>query len=331
MTEQVKQVAEEDETPSRVPDYQISFRDCADQETAERIAPQVSAVVSAMSRYLPLGRLDGFTFANDYAAALAELDRGFGASGALTATQEDFGVGVAMSPTVVRNGVIKTRVVMSAWFAYALIGDSEEDRTLAVHTIAHELSHVGCHIIVEEALPGVMLQPIEDGYASILYRHSSACWDEYFASRWSAPLNPALIDGYRDTVITALERADERINAAKDQFWSDRDLELVVDAVFSSIGSVMKFSGYLLGHADGAGIDIYDTEGRLADKLEELGLHDWFDALHERVRDLFERTGQWEELSEFFVLNDSVVEAASTYKIICQRSVDTPMWVNIFE
>jgi len=331
MTEQAEQESTEQEPSFRLPDYQITFRDCADQETADRIAPIVNGIVKGMAEYLPLERLDGFTFANDYTAALSELDRGFGATSALAATQEDFGVGVAMSPTIMRDGVIKTRVVMGAWFAHALIGDSEEDRMLAVHTIAHELGHVGCHLIMEEALPGVMLQPIKDGYASILYRHSNACWDEYFASRWSAPLDRTLTDGYRNSVISALKQADERIHAAKSRFWNDGDLEVVVDAVLSSIGNVMKFAGYLFGHADSINVAIYDDDDRLAEVLDELGLRDWFNAVHEHVRDLFERTGQWEDYSDFFVLNDALVEAASVYKVICRRSVNTPMWVDIFE
>ncbi|MDH4993163.1 hypothetical protein QEZ48_20310 [Aquamicrobium lusatiense] len=143
MTEHAEPETEQQDPSFRLPDFQITFRDCADQETAERIAPIVNGIVKGMAEFLPLERLDGFTFANDYAAALAELDRGFGATSALTATQEDFGVGVAMSPTIMRNGIIKTRVVMGAWFAHALIGDSDEDRSLAVHTIAHELGHVG--------------------------------------------------------------------------------------------------------------------------------------------------------------------------------------------
>ncbi|SCX31842.1 hypothetical protein [Agrobacterium rosae] len=331
MTEQTEQETAEAKPSSGLPEYEIIFKDCADQESADRIAPIVSGIVKGMAEFLPLGRLDGFTFANDYAAALAELDRGFGATSALAATQEDFGVGVAMSPTIMRDGVIKTRVVMDAWFAYALLGDSEDDRSVAVHTIAHELGHVGCHLIVEEALPGVMLQPIPDGFASILYRHSSACWDEYFASRWSAPLNRKLTAGYRDTVISALKQADGRIRAAKSRFWHDGDLELVVDAVLSDLGSVMKFAGYLYGHADGINEGVYDDEGQLAETLDELGLRDWFDDLHERVSGLFERAGNWEDFSDFFVLNDSLVDAASVYKVVCRRAVDTPMWVDIFE
>ncbi|WP_336741403.1 hypothetical protein [Aureimonas altamirensis] len=331
MTEHAEPETEQQQQSFRLPDFQVTFRDCADQETAERIASIVNGIVNGMAEFLPLERLDGFTFANDYAAALAELDRGFSATSALTATQEDFGVGVAMSPTVMRDGIIKTRIVMGDWFAHALVGDSEEDRTLAVHTIAHELAHVGCHLIMEEALPGVMLQPIADGFASILYRHSNACWDEYFASRWSAPLNRTLTDGYRNSVISALKQTDERIHAAKSRFWNDGDLEVVVDAVLSALGSVMKFAGYLYGHADGINAAIYDDEGRLAEILDELGLRGWFNDLHERVRGLFEHAGNWEDLSDFFVLNDALVDAASIYKVICQRSIDTPMWVEIFE
>ncbi|MFS8116236.1 hypothetical protein QD460_31445 [Rhizobium jaguaris] len=93
----------------------------------------------------------------------------------------------------------------------------------------------------------------------------------------------------------------------------------------------MKFAGYLFGHVDGIGADVYDDEGLLAGLLDELALRDWFDTLHERVRDLFDKTGQWKNLGEFFVLSDSVVEAAGVYRVLCRRSVETPMWVDIFE
>jgi hypothetical protein len=105
------------------PYYSIDFFGCADKETANRIAGTVYAVTGELCRVMPLDRLDGMTFAHDYPAALRDLNRGFRTSAPLQATNEDYGVGVAMAPLVIRNGVPKTHIVVRGDIGHLLISE----------------------------------------------------------------------------------------------------------------------------------------------------------------------------------------------------------------
>jgi len=103
--------------------YIVIFRDCADEDTAQKIADVVDVVVSEMDPSVPLGRLDSITFAGDYVTALQNMERGFPTSRPLVPTEEDWGVGVAMAPLVIRDGVTKISIVMHGWLGHALIGE----------------------------------------------------------------------------------------------------------------------------------------------------------------------------------------------------------------
>jgi hypothetical protein len=285
---------------------------------------------------MPLDRLDGFTFAADYNQALLDLDRGFGATKPLTPTSEEFATGAAMAPTILRDGVLKNRVVMSAWFGRALIGENKEDQLLAIHTIFHELSHVACYQIFDETLPGTALKPISDPYEAPMFQQTHTCWDEYYASYTSAFFDPSLLDGYRDTLIEGMKRADARIREAKDAFWAERDLDAFFEVLLSSIGSMVKFAGYLLGHADGIEASPFDDEGRLAETLSACGtledsdLTSAFNDLHQTLRVLYERTGEWASIEEFFALNRSVEEMALHYGVVLSHGPDGGVWLNIY-
>src|SRR5690606_34685868 len=54
----------------------VSFIGKFDPEVARRITAALSDLVADAAWTVPLDRLDGFTFADDYPAALASLDRG---------------------------------------------------------------------------------------------------------------------------------------------------------------------------------------------------------------------------------------------------------------
>lgn len=66
------------------------------------------------------------TVAFDYDEALAELDRGYETTYQLTATK-GVAIGVAMAPTVIRDGVIKTHLVLNANYALSILEEPGEE------------------------------------------------------------------------------------------------------------------------------------------------------------------------------------------------------------
>src|ERR1700728_2515316 len=79
------------------------------EEDAKRLGELIWLFVRELSRIIDLEHLDGITVADDYPAALRDLDRGFEATRPLTPTTEN-ATGVAMTPAVLRDGVLKSHI-----------------------------------------------------------------------------------------------------------------------------------------------------------------------------------------------------------------------------
>jgi hypothetical protein len=165
----------------------VSLRGFQDKATAERFGHIIADVVHSISRYINLERLDGITVAFDYDEALAQLDRGYNPSKPLTRTGTDKLVGVAMSPAVLRDGVVKSRLVFHAPFVLGLEEPNTENFRRALYLVAHECGHVQDLKERDEAFPETILRrPFANDEEAILGQFSTVIWEEYAASRVSA-------------------------------------------------------------------------------------------------------------------------------------------------
>lgn len=93
------------------------------REAADKISGQVQAIVGAIYSLIPLERLDGITFAKDYAQAIADVS---GQPSAPFATE--YGEGVSMAVRVKREGVTKIHLVIqlgkrNVTLAFPVAGD----------------------------------------------------------------------------------------------------------------------------------------------------------------------------------------------------------------
>jgi hypothetical protein len=305
---------------AQISSYPVKFHDCADQETAQRIAAAVHVVVSEMSRSIPLGRLDCITFAGDYAGALRDLERGFSASKPLVPTEEDWGVGVAMAPLVMRDGIAKVSIVMRAWLGHALISEDHAAQTKAIHTLANQLAHVACVDQICRTVPEMLLSRVEDGWEARLYVHMHEAWTAYFASRISARFDPEIGGGYCDILLTALERVKETIPRERLAYRRHGDLEQFLESAILPIGMVVTYAGMLLGHCDGLGQSVYDDRGSLTQVLEKIGLRAWVDAFRRDLAGLFERRDEWESVQEFLALNRHIERVLWQFGVVPWRN-----------
>jgi len=317
--------------------YTISFLGCADKNSAEEIADAVKTIVSEMSRWMPLGRLDRITFASDYMAALREVDRGFSASAPLASTEGDVAVGVAMAPMVLRDGVAKVCIVMQGGLGHGLIGEDRDAQTMAIHALANQLAHVACVELVDLALPGVLLNRVEDDWEARLHVYTHNAWTAYFAARISAAFNPSIGTSYRDILLAFLEQKKETIPRERLAYRVHGDLDRFLGSAMSSIGKVMTYLAMLLGHCDGLDKSTYDEDGRLIQALEQSGLHCWVDTFRRDLAELFERRGQWESVQEFLALNRHAERILWQFGVFPWRNdegkvrVEIPLWTDAAE
>ena len=302
--------------------YSTQFIDCADEATGQQISHVVNTIVSAFAQHFSLGRLDGITFASDYAAALRDLDRGFPSSAPLTPTDEDYAVGVGMVPTVLRDGVLKGRVIIRGGLGHAMIGDDEADRSLAVRAVVYLLAQVAWIELFDKALPGVMLNPIEDPYEALLYTHADGIGSGYFSARISAGFDPEIGEGYRANLVTVLERSRERILPARLTYRYDGDLDKLLHIALNAVRTILGHAAELLGHYDGLSQSSLDEVGELKAALDRLGLRAWFEMYHRDLRANWDCYGEWTSVSKFFVFNRHIERVLWQFGIFLWRTAD---------
>ena len=278
---------------------EIHFLGCADEPSAQKIARVVSEAMADVGRAIPLARLDGITFAADYPAALAALDRGFAVSAPLTTTDEQDAVGVAMAPVVLRGGVVKAHIVLRAYLADALISDDSSTQKQALQILIGQFAEVACVELFDTAIPGVMLRPLEDPFDMLRYRHVANAWSGYFAARASAPFAHEAGDGHRTLLIAALQRAAKEIPQLRLEYRFHGDVPRLMDAALKHVGYVLTHAAHLIGHHDGLENEAICVDSALATELDGLGLRLWFDRYSRDLRTLWDRRGEWASLEEF--------------------------------
>lgn len=301
------------------PEYTVYFHSCADQATAERIAAALNAVTENIVPIMSLDRLDGITFSGDYAVSLRNLDRGFPASVPLQPTNEGYGVGVAMAPLVMRDGTIKTHIVMEGWLGHSLISEDEATWRLALHTVVCQLAHAASAQILDESLPGVLLKRFDDRYDSFLYGAIHSAWTGYFSARASAVFCPEGGRPQEELLLAVLKRAQNDIPAARLAYRYDGDLDKLLSVAMLRIEEVLKFSGTVLGHSDGLEQSVL-ADRTLATALKDAGLHDWIVLFDSELSRLWDRRGQWASFHEFLELNRHVERLMWQYGLIPWRT-----------
>lgn len=287
--------------------YMVSFLDCADQETAERIAAPLNVLTTQFSRLMPLGRLDGITVAHDYPSAVAGVDRGRPDIAPATTVAADVGTGIAKCIAVIRDDVVKTHLVLSSNVAYALIHEDEATQLWAIHTVANQLALVALQEVVDTSFPGMLLQTQIDGFKGTLHAAVGGALEAYVAAREVNFIGP-----YEETAATyaallseALQRAKDRIPEVRLAYRYDGDLDPLVGEALGHASHILEFAAKLIGHADPSENKLW-REGELAGALRAMGLNNWIETFETDLRRFYDRVGCWESFDEFLAFNRHV-------------------------
>lgn len=300
-----QQNPKDDDAIESANNYGVTFYGISDKATADRIAAVLFAIVRELRPMMSLDRLDGFTFAHDYEEALRSLDRGFTTHHPLVPTNDGHGIGVAMTPIVVRGGIVKSRIVARMEIATALLSEDERVQQQAMHIIICQLAHAACHQMLDESLPSFFLREPSDKYEAFLYPSIDGAWGGYFAARASAIFDPQFGQAYRDLVVSALHRAEADIPAARLQYRFDGDLERLLVVVRSRLTSFLSYLGYVLGHYDGLRQSAFpDSEFEAA--LERLGLKGWVELFQADLALSWDRRGRWRSPAELMAFTRHV-------------------------
>jgi hypothetical protein len=292
--------------PSTLPDVQISLRSFEKEDQARELGNTVGIFLRLFGTFLDLERLDAITIAFDYEDALAEVDLGVPSSAALTPTRDEFATGIAMAVTVIRDGRPKAHLVLDANFLMALTKENDPNFQLAVYVICHEAAHIHDLAYRDRAFPGVILQQKNDFRDGVLLQIATICWEEYVASRLSAPYASAEQLGYfESTFCSALEGVRERGNHHIRKYRWHADVMQLAAQMVSEYGALLKYAAYLDGHTAGLNGDF----AQAAPKASELTRTErWFmptaEALHSCLALMWASYGRWSGLEVYDPLKE---------------------------
>lgn len=283
--------------------FSVSARGFESEDYARAIAQCVAHTVNEMGRYFDLSHLDGVTVAYDYGQALLDLDRGYETSHQLTAS-DGHAVGVAMTPSVLRDGALKSHIVLNAHVVAAIEDSEHEGFPLALHVIAHECAHAEITARFEEAFPGRLLRErFSDHMVAYRWQVVQVVWDEYAATRLSAGIGADPTDGYEDTFLTYLAEARDVANNHIRQYRTHANVNQLLPAVYGTYGDLLKFTAYHLGNLSGLGIAVTDRP-RTIEGLAGHWFAPYFFRLDEACTAVFEGYGRWSDQALFQAIGD---------------------------
>jgi hypothetical protein len=317
--------------------YQISFLGVGrDEAHCKEISEAANGIIVELATDfdLDLVALDGITFAQDYAKALAELDRGFTTRRTLAATDVPHAQGVAMTPTVVREGDIRFRIVAAAWVGLGLVEDNEELRSQAIYALCHEAAHVHHESKWYKAFPEKHGTPInEPGTISALLSEMFSAFSEYAVCRTTAMIRPESVSGYETGFVGAIDHTfsvrTERMRA----YLLSRNHQQIFDEMAALFGELLKLSAYLLGHLDGLEAEMEDRAKTAYSRLQQHpALRAALDDFHKELKVLWEAQGTWSGFDAYCPLHACTLRLIAAYSVTLrvsgsQFSVSVPLEV----
>lgn len=306
-------------TPTTTPaSYCIAVSCFDDRQRAESFGRIVAGYVAYLGQHIDLSALDGVTIAGNYPQALAALDRGYETRTTLTASS-DFAQGIAMTPAVLRDGMIKCHMVFNAAVLLPLEDTARAECSQAVYTLAHECAHVEVTKVFNACFPGVLLQPIVgDFWDGLRWRVIEACWNEYAASWLSAPFGHDPTCDYEETFLHVLRQAGEAAELAIQAYRYHADHGRIADEVYGIYGDLLKYAAYQMGNLAGHGRKLID----LPQSCAALSGH-WFAPFHERLAvaldELLRGYGAWESKAVFEAIGDIADELVASRGLALRR------------
>jgi hypothetical protein len=297
-----------------MPDVTISLVGFAEESDAQNLANILRGFLIFFGKLMDLSNLSRVWVSYDYENTLQSLNRGDEIQTKLTPTQDDVAVGIAMTPTIVEDGVVKSVMVFNAKYLIALTKpDNEEIQPLynqMLYFVAHECGHVHDHGMRVKSFPDTLLKGYPSHYDEALFTVADGCWSEYIASRLSAFMSHAeLTSDYETTFCDQVEKGLPAVRASIRQYRMHLDIPRVLSECSYVVKKVLAYTGYLFGQLDGRDMSFADS----APKAESLlALHPELrrivDEAHRELQALYATYDEWTNLSVFDPLKKLVLQ-----------------------
>lgn len=282
--------------------YSVSLKDFGDEANARRVAESLNEVVKAFGDYLPTHRLDGITFAVDYAAALQELDRGLDVDRGNDPSAGANPNGIAMPLAVRRADGIKTHIILRGYLAEQLISEDETLSGEAISVIRYCLGTAAFNALLEGKFPGTLLSPpYSDPYEGWLYQYNDTLPATYFSTRVLAP-DTETLEFYSEQAHLKLEQMISDTADAHAQYHQDGDHERFFEICAAHVSGFMTAMARFLA-ARASMIGPHRPGGLLDRTLTQLELLKRSKLFEKDLAAFDHRLEHWANLDEVYFLN----------------------------
>lgn len=250
--------------------YSVTLHDFGDDVLAQKYATILQRVVGSLSRTIPLHDLDGVTIAADYGGALAKLDRGDLDLPPVASDALGYGVGVAKSVTVVRDGKPKLHLVLAAWVATAWTSDDAHLRASSLHLLIKMLAGVAHGTRYADVPPFTPNAMGRELHLAVAHAPSG-----YWSAKQAAFVDPDQGENYAELVIASLDFARNEISAARARMADDSDVGEASLIAYECVSAILNHVAEWLGHRDGLPPNHSFAGNDLEARLAPSGLDHW--------------------------------------------------------
>ncbi|HDR2796285.1 MULTISPECIES: hypothetical protein [Enterobacter] len=308
--------------------FNLSISGYNKEEDARKVGDNVGEVIRALSKFIDLSYLDGVTISYFYENALLTLDRGIETDTKLQPSSGDV-VGVAMTPMVLRNGAVKSHIVLNAAFIEGILDDDFRGDSFqqALAIIAHECGHVSNCGALDRSFPG---RALNHRYTDVHENLRGECWlsviEEYCATRITGTIGFDNNKLYEETFIGFAEKLHSNILNAKMEFRFHHNVDKVLNEVYELITTALKLAAYYLGDCEAKGIDYASSD--FLKRKNILWLHSYIESLNKTCLEIFDGYGKWMSTSEMELISDVLDNIAKDCGIVI-RKVGEGFWVDV--
>lgn len=272
--------------------FSLTCHGFCDQETANKLGEIMQAITQEMSRDLPLSQLDGMTFAEDYAVALENLDRGDPTLQPDKTRPRTYGQTISKCVHVIRNGNRKEHLVFDASVAQGLLDANDVTNVWALHVVVSMLANIAHSEWYEQRLLVTPDAPL-DIVSNRLHVASATSPGMYFAAKTSAFADINAGERFAALCLDSLLSAQQAIRSARQVYLVNHGMDQLLDVALLHISFFLGHVAEWLGHRDGMPEQEAFPGSTFSEELKAQGLGDWLELFGRDLQRLYEADDQF--------------------------------------
>jgi hypothetical protein len=300
--------------------YQLSFTGLLPEEEVEPISNATQRLVANVRLLFNLERFDGITFTSDFQSALADLERGFDINTTPEWMPDYIAQGVATA-LVVRDGLVKVRIVMHTTYGQALVADEQQDAEVALHFLVAGLAQASTLKQIEMAVPDFQLAPVMmNDHDNVLHCAVRKSIRAYRYARDSAQFGAEEVveQEFSKYLIGAFNDASARIAKAKEEHAACANFPRLFEVTHGAASDMLIGVARLLGHHHGVGkLEFPASETEVGTIMAARQLTSWIKVFSKDLQRFWQKAS-W-TLDDFYALNIHAERVLWAYGIVLWR------------